>query len=169
MVVTFQPCLHTNQVMFIDKEDDVLGPVNLTWWEPGQTLKLAVLQEFKWHKRNHSGCALTPEVLGQAKKQTNCLVVLITWAAGGAQHQGLCPWSSWCPKDAIHISAFHHLREEKIKYYPIELWKIEPGASKNMFSLFTTHISFFVFIREGQRAREPLSEYLQPTVLHGFY
>lgn len=38
-----------------------------------------------------------------------------------------------------------------------------------MFSLFTTHISFFVFIREGQRAREPLSEYLQPAVLHGFY
>lgn len=31
VVVTLQPCLHTNQVMLIYKEDDVLGPVNLTW------------------------------------------------------------------------------------------------------------------------------------------
>lgn len=121
VVVTLQPCLHTNQVVFIDKEDDVLGPVNLTWWEAEQTLKLAGLLEFKWYKRNQSGCALTPEVLGQAKKQTYSLVVLITWAAGGAQDQGLCPWSSWGPKDAIHVCAFHHLRDEKIKCHPIEL------------------------------------------------
>lgn len=29
VVVAFQPCLHTNKVMFIYKEDDVFGPVNL--------------------------------------------------------------------------------------------------------------------------------------------
>lgn len=31
VVVPFQPGLHTNQIMFIDKEDDVLGPVNLIY------------------------------------------------------------------------------------------------------------------------------------------
>lgn len=31
-----------------------------------------------------------------------------------------------------------------------------------------THISFFVFIGEGQRAGKLLSEDFQPSILHGF-
>lgn len=31
VVVALQPGLHTDQIMLIDKEDDVLGPVNLIY------------------------------------------------------------------------------------------------------------------------------------------
>lgn len=48
VVVALQPRLHTNQVMFIYKEDDVFGPVNLPWWETQQSLKHEMSPELNW-------------------------------------------------------------------------------------------------------------------------
>lgn len=142
VVVAFQPRLHTNQVMFIYKEDDVFGPVNLPWWET-QSLKHEMSPALNWNRGEGFGFVLTPEILGQAEKQSHCLVVLVIWAAGSAQHQGLRPWSSWGSKYAIHICAFYHLRGERRKYYKTRLRNIHKHIYKNFPFSQLTYLSLF--------------------------
>lgn len=120
---------------------------------------------------------LTPEVLRQTQKKPHRLVVLVSRTTGGTQHQSFSPRSSGGPKNAINVCALNHLRkdrdrrESKIKT-TVESCESErangcPDEHHHLNSL--THISFFVFIGEGQRARKPLGKDFQPAIPHGFY